>query len=185
MKKAFPIIFLSVLFLVSCAGLQKSNIPEKVVSFRDNPYFYQTIRGLKHEISRTQLQNEEETINRFDTVYREYIRELFKGFKSELAGNIAEAKAHYLKTLATPVHDEQNYYSHLDLARVALKEKTFSEAKENLNLYLSAMEQEIRAGEGFYTEMFFGYAPESQDLEEMKAHYKTISAVYEQLKSAF
>ena len=47
------------------------------------------------------------------------------------------------------------------------------------------MKQEISAGDGELTEMFFGYAPSGESLEEMKVNYKKLTAVYEQFEKAF
>jgi len=185
MKSSFTIPICALILVACCALAQNITVPKEVVSFRDSPYFYQTIRGLKYNIPTPNSENIQTTIHDFDLVYQEYIQELLKGFIAELAGDYVKAQNHYEHCLAISVHEEQSYYTHLDLARISLKLNSFSRTKEHLKIYLSAMKQEINAGEGKLTEIFFGYTPSGEALEEMKAHYKNMTMVYDQLERAF
>ncbi|MCF8050212.1 MAG: hypothetical protein K9L59_03175 [Desulfobacterales bacterium] len=176
------IITICFIFLIPVTTVaQEKNVPKAVAKFRDNPQFYKTIRGINYNVPIPTPENIQATLDGFDTVYHEYLRELLKGFIAELAGDYKQAQKIYENWLKIPVHEEQGYYTHLDLARLSLKLGAFPEAKKHLKLYLFAMNQEISAGEGELTDMFFGYAPSGDTLEEMKAHYKNIMAVYEQL----
>ena len=143
MKTSILITIWAIFFISGCSVDQEASIPQEIAAFRDNPHFYQTIRGLSYNVTSPTSANVQSTINGFDKVYHEYFQELMKGFIAELAGDYTQAKNHYENCLNIPVHEEQSYYTHLDLARLSLKLDSFSEAKNHLKIYISAMKQEI------------------------------------------
>ena len=185
MKISIIISISAIFFISGCSIDQEARIQQEIATFRDNPHFYQTIRGLSYNVASPTPENIQSTINGFDKVYHEYLQELMKGFIAELEGNYIQAKNHYENCIKVPIHEEQSYYTHLDLARLSLKLGAFSEAKKHFKIYLSAMKREISAGDGELTDIFFGYAPSGESLNEMKVNYKKLTNVYEQLEKAF
>ena len=158
-------------------------IPQGALQLRDDQFYFQLVRGLRDSgrVMPTE-KNIETLVSEDEWVYQNYLRELYKGFIAEGRGELLKATQHYKKCLSIPVHEEQSYYTNIDLARISLKLSKTADAINYLKEYLRYMDQEIKAGEGQLTDIFFGYVPSGEALAFMKEEYKRLSAILETLK---
>jgi tetratricopeptide (TPR) repeat protein len=177
------IILLTISVILTAFQIVAAEIPEGAVQLRDDPFYFQLVRGIRNagRVMPTE-KNIETLVSKREWVYQNYVRELYKGFIAEGRGDLLKATQHYKKCLSIPVHEEQSYYTNIDLARISLKLGKTADAINYLEEYLRYMDQEIKAGEGQYTDIFFGYVPSGKALAFMKEDYKRLSAILEALK---
>jgi tetratricopeptide (TPR) repeat protein len=181
MKTKLILLIISAI-LIACQ-IAATEIPEEAAQLRDDPYYFQLVRGLRNSgrVMPTE-KNIETLVLKHEWVYQNYLRELYKGFIAEGEGDLLKATQQYKKCLSIPVHEEQSYYTNIDLARISLKLEKTTDAINYLKEYLRYMDHEIKAGEGQLTDIFFGYVPSGRALASMKEEYKKLSAILEALK---
>jgi len=176
-------LILSVILIIP--GIVAPEIPEGAVQLRDDPFYFQLVRGIRdsRRVMPTE-KNIEFLVSKAEWPYQEYLRELHQGFIAEGKGDLSKASQHYKNCLSIPVHEEQSYYTNIDLARISLKVGKTADALNYLEEYLRYMDQEIKAGDGQLTEIFFGYVPSGEALIFMKKEHKRLSIILESLKRA-
>jgi tetratricopeptide (TPR) repeat protein len=181
MKTKIILLIISAILIAPQIAAQE--IPKGAIQLRDDPFYFQLVQGLRDSgrVMPTE-ENIETLVSKDEWVYQNYLRELYKGFIAEGKGKLLKATQHYKKCLSIPVHEEQSYYTNIDLARISLKLGKTADAINYLEEYLRYMDQEIKAGEGHLTDIFFGYVPSGEALVFMKKEYKRLSAILEDLK---
>jgi hypothetical protein len=172
-----------IVLVASAVACDVSGLPPSVITLRDAPDFYKTVRG-EYISSIEEPVNEEidNIVNSFDPIYRRYVRRLFMGFVAELDGHLQEAKAHYEACKSIEVFEEPSYYTEIDLARIALKESDFELAEQHLSEYIWYLSEEIKAGKGELSETCFGSVPSEEMVIELEKQKKRLEIVREDLR---
>jgi hypothetical protein len=154
-----------------------------VESFRDDAVFWQRVRGVRDSKQvRPNPDNIELLVAKAELVYRPYLRTLYRGFIAEASSDLPAAERYYKRCLSVPVHEEQSYYTNPDLARIALKRSDTTSATKYLRTYLWYQSQEIKAGEGELTDVFFGYVPGPAAIAAMKRDRRDLQRVLSTLR---